>query len=446
MDMAGLTPLHTDYLVIGSGAMGMAFVDTLLPQSDAQVLMVDRHLGPGGHWNDAYPFVRLHQPSAIYGVNSRALGSDAQETRGFNAGLYERATAAELLSYYQRVMQDFLASGRVQYLPMCSYLGENAGLHRIHMQVSGQARNVQVRRKIVDSTYFNTAVPSTHPPSYRVDPGVRCIAPNDLPRTATGHHRYVVIGAGKTALDSCLWLLENGATPAAITWVMPRDAWHYNRAQVVQAEGFAQQWLAINADLRLDGSDEDQQRVMQCFLTAESLGLMLRMDQSVIPSMFHGATVSPAEWEALRRLPHVVRLGHVQHLTHSHMVLEHGTVACDAGQTLYIDCSASAVQRRPTVPVFHGSRITLQMLRWPMPMFSAALTAYLEAQGWDDAHSNALSTPLRMPDAPSDWLRLSQHNSSNMQAWLEQPALLQWMLQSRLSGLAMAAPTPTENV
>ena len=25
----------------------------------------------GGHWNDAYDFVRLHQPAALYGVNSR---------------------------------------------------------------------------------------------------------------------------------------------------------------------------------------------------------------------------------------------------------------------------------------------------------------------------------------------------------------------------------------
>ena len=37
---------------------------------------LDRRHGPGGHWNDAYPFVRLHQPSAFYGVPSRNLGED----------------------------------------------------------------------------------------------------------------------------------------------------------------------------------------------------------------------------------------------------------------------------------------------------------------------------------------------------------------------------------
>jgi cation diffusion facilitator CzcD-associated flavoprotein CzcO len=68
-----MTPIETDYLVIGAGAIGMAFVDTLLTDTEAQIVMVDRHHRPGGHWNEAYPFVRLHQPAAAYGVNSLEL-------------------------------------------------------------------------------------------------------------------------------------------------------------------------------------------------------------------------------------------------------------------------------------------------------------------------------------------------------------------------------------
>ena len=66
-----LQAIDADYLIVGSGAAGMAFADTLLDESSARIVMVDRHHGPGGHWNDAYPFVRLHQPSAYYGVNSK---------------------------------------------------------------------------------------------------------------------------------------------------------------------------------------------------------------------------------------------------------------------------------------------------------------------------------------------------------------------------------------
>ena len=88
--------LETDYLVIGSGAAGMAFTDALIAASGAQVVMVDRRHAPGGHWHDAYPFVTLHQPSSYYGVNSTPLGSDAIDGDGPNKGLYERAGASEI--------------------------------------------------------------------------------------------------------------------------------------------------------------------------------------------------------------------------------------------------------------------------------------------------------------------------------------------------------------
>jgi cation diffusion facilitator CzcD-associated flavoprotein CzcO len=65
--------IETAYLVIGAGAVAMAFVDTLLSETDARVVLVDRRHKPGGHWNDAYPFVGLHQPAAFYGVGSREL-------------------------------------------------------------------------------------------------------------------------------------------------------------------------------------------------------------------------------------------------------------------------------------------------------------------------------------------------------------------------------------
>ena len=109
--------IETDYLVVGAGAAGMAFTDALIAASDADVVLVDRRHRPGGHWNDAYPFVRLHGPSALYGVNSRSQGSDSIEQTGPNSGFYPRATAAEICDYYQRVLDEqLLPSGRVRFL------------------------------------------------------------------------------------------------------------------------------------------------------------------------------------------------------------------------------------------------------------------------------------------------------------------------------------------
>ena len=51
----------------------MAFTDALIDHADVRVAMVDRLHGVGGHWLEAYPFVRLHQASAFYGVESTLL-------------------------------------------------------------------------------------------------------------------------------------------------------------------------------------------------------------------------------------------------------------------------------------------------------------------------------------------------------------------------------------
>jgi hypothetical protein len=205
-----MNPIETDYLVVGAGAMAMAFVDTLLSSTQLNVVMVDRRDRPGGHWNDAYPFVRLHQPSSFYGVDSRELGHGAKDMVGMNQGLCELASGAEVLSYFDQIMRRrFLPSGRVRYLPMSNMLGED----RIECLLTGELQRVSNFKKRVDATFSDTAIPATHPPKYTVAAGVRCVPLNDLTRISQPQPAYVVVGAGKTGIDACLWLLEHGVDP-----------------------------------------------------------------------------------------------------------------------------------------------------------------------------------------------------------------------------------------
>src|SRR4051812_30222177 len=144
-----MATIETDYLVVGAGAAGMAFTDSLIANSDADVVMVDRRHRPGGHWNDAYPFVRLHQPSAFYGVNSRVLGTESIDEVGANAGFYERATAAEICDYFSRVLDEhLLPSGQVRHYGMSDYDG-GSGEHRFVSRLTGEETAVRVRRKVV---------------------------------------------------------------------------------------------------------------------------------------------------------------------------------------------------------------------------------------------------------------------------------------------------------
>ncbi|MDP3821554.1 MAG: NAD(P)-binding protein [Burkholderiales bacterium] len=430
-----MNSIETDYLVIGSGAAGLAFTDTLLDESDAHITIVDRRGKPGGHWNDAYSFVTLHQPSAFYGVNSMELGSRRKDTVGLNKGLYELASGPEVSGYFDRVMNHkLLPSGRVAYHPMCNHLG-NGEFESI---LSGERTRVRVRRKVVDATYFSPSIPSTHRPRFEVAPGVRLVPPNALPRLWADQHqgglprRFVVVGAGKTAMDAAVWLIQAGASPDAIQWVVPRDSWLVNRITTQPAPEFFNEAIGGQADqmeacARATSTDD-------LFLRLEACGAVMRIHPERTPTMFHLATIAPGEAEVLRRIREVVRLGRVQRITPNHMVLDQGRVPV-APDTLFIDCTASAVEFRPPQPIFQGDdRIMLQLVRLPQPTFSAALIAYVEAHYEGTDQLNRLCDTVPFPHTLDDYPRALMANMLNQFHWGQDKELRQWVRASRLDG------------
>lgn len=420
--------LEADYLVIGSGAVGMAFADTILTETNASILIVDRHHMPGGHWNDAYPFVRLHQPSAFYGVASRDLGSHYKDETGSNKGYYELASGAEVSSYFDQVMhQQFLPSDRVQYLPMCNYIGDG----RVVSLMSDEEYEVTVGRKTVDATYYNTTVPSTHTRKYEVAGDIACIAPNDLPREAGNYANYVIVGAGKTAMDVGVWLLQRGAAPGGIRWIVPRDSWLMNRQTTQPGMEFFEQSIGSVAS-QMEASAKARS-VDDLFDRLEAAGALLRIDRNVRPTMYHCATISTGEVEQLRRIEDVVRLGHVRKIGNDRIELEQGTVAARA-DSLYIDCTASAVEKRPPVPVFDGDRITLQIFRVCQPVFSAALAAHVEAAYDGDDEKNRICTVIPLPDSDLDWMAATIANMTNQYKWSRDKDLRAWITGCRLDG------------
>jgi hypothetical protein len=424
--------LETDYLIIGSGAMGMAFADVILTESDARIIMVDRHAAPGGHWNDAYPFVRLHQPSTRYGVNSRRLGNGLKDEIGLNQGLDELASGAEVMSYFDQVMhQQFLPTGRVQFFPMSHYAGDG----KFVSLLSGDQHHVTARKRIVDTTLMNLVVPSTQAPQFELAPGVSCVPLNDLPKLAWPAGGYVVVGAGKTGVDACLWLLGNGVAPDAIRWIMPRDAWFTNRANVQSDDDSMESNLRdlanqVEAMAQADSPADLYARLSHC-------GHWLRLDERVEPTMFRCATVTQAELNQLRRIKDIVRLGRVQRVERDRIILDRGTVPANPG-SLYVHCSAVAFKSQPSRKAFAGNAINIQMLRSCQPVFSAAITAHIELAFHSDAEKNALCQPVPLPEEPIDWLKMWAVNLANSHAWGKDENLRAWLCQSRLDGLSAA--------
>jgi hypothetical protein len=428
--------IETDYLVVGAGATGMAFADALVAESDADVVLVDRRHRPGGHWLDAYPFVRLHQPSAYYGVNSRVLGQNRVDDHGPNAGFYERATAAEIVEYFNQVLEDDLvASGRVRFFGMCDYCGADTDGHQFVSLLTGVPTRVRVRRRTVDATYIESSIPSRHTPGFVIDPGVRLLPPNDVVDLSEPGSGFTIIGAGKTAMDTCNWLLDAGVDANQIRWIRPRDGWFFNRTYM-QPLDLVASYMQLQARFVAHAANCDGPASFTAGLEAD--GIMVRIDPSAQAEVFRGATVSGLELDSLRQIDNVVRLGPVRRIGTQRIVFDNGDVPSDPHQ-IYVDCTAAGVRPVEPRPVFDRDRITMQYVTIGVAPWSAATIAAVEASDRDDNRKNELCPPVAFTGEASQILRLAFAGMTGVIARSAEPDLGAWTENCRLNPARGAA-------
>jgi hypothetical protein len=419
----------TDYLVVGAGASGLAFADALVAETEAEVTVIDRRPAPGGHWLDAYPFVRLHIPSAYYGVDSLPLGQDRVDDEGENAGFYERATGQEVREHFGDAAARLTGTGRVRILVGHEHLGRGPGGERVRDLATGAPAELVVRRKVVDARYLEASVPATHTPSFEVSPGARVVPVNELPAAAGSASSYTLLGSGKTAVDACTWLLDNDVAPDRIRWVRPRDAWFLDRAafQPLEQVGGIMEGLSLDAEAAALAAD-----VGDIFERLEASGRVSRIDPSRPATMYRGTMLSARELAAVRQVEDVVRLGRVRRIEADRIVLEHGEVETGA-DVLHVDCTALGLRDAPATPIFQPGRIVLQQVRQNSPCFNAALIGFVEAHWDDDADKNRLCPPNPYASGVEDWPRLMRVTWAAEYGWLREPELAAWVAGSRLN-------------
>ena len=409
--------VDVDYLVVGAGAMGMGFVDALIDHADVRVAMVERRDGVGGHWRHAYPFVRLHQSSTFYGVASRVLADGRLQTTGPEAGLHERADKKTICAYYEQVLAErMVGSGRVEFFPGCDFVGGRAFVSL----ESGERFEVPDRCRVVDARYLAPDIPAELPPKFEVAEGARVIPVNDLPAWEGTTSQYVIVGSGKTATDSCVWLLGLGVDPDAICWVRPRDPWMLNRA-LIQPDpliylGMVAEMMRLAAEAR---------SLPELFGQLEDAGIMLRIDQSVTPTMAKAPTLGLWELDLLRSITHVVRRGHIRVARRGRLDLEEGSVAL-ADDALVVNCAADGLKNPPLVPIWRSEVITLQPIRAGFPCLGAALAGYVEATRVDDAEKNRLCPPSSYGNSLTDWARMNVQGARNSASFSAEPDIKQW--------------------
>ena len=401
---------ETDYLVIGAGAMGMAFADEIFHQdSSATLTIVDRRLVPGGHWVNAYPFVRLHQPAAFYGVNSRVLGN----------GTTDLSSKTEILEYYQAVMDKMVQSGRVEFLAAHNYLGDG---QVAPLAEPSNITTYKVHKKLVDATYMKVQVPSTHAPKYSVEDGVPLIPINDLVDEYDKWEQYYIIGNGKTGMDAVLFLLDNGVPQERILWICSNQPWVFHREHL-QVGNVANVVLRQLDMLRTTDSISD------FFLEMENTAGIMRIDTKTHPKKWRCATVSDVEIIKLRSISNIIEKGRVTAITPSEIHLQQGSVPY-TGKALFIDCSANGLSREGETPIFAKDKITLQPVLFCQQVFSAACIARMELTKISDDKKNKLQ-PIAHPEYQEDWPFALSRSVENL--LVLHKSFRMWMFKARLN-------------
>jgi hypothetical protein len=253
---------------------------------------------------------------------------------------------------------------------------------------------------------------------------------NELPKHANSTASFVIIGAGKTGIDACLWLLLNDVDPDRITWVMPRDSWLLDRSSIQPGKLGGDAISLFAEQLRMAAESNS---VEDLFNRVEHAGSLMRLDDQVIPTMYRCATVTKPELAQLQRVKRIVRQGRVRSLAPGKMVLDEGVVDL-APETLFVDCSADGLERRPGKAVFDGSQLTLQAVRTCQQVFSAALIAHCDLTFVDEAEKNKICNPVPHPDNHIDFLRTTLANTINGMVWSQYPDLKAWLADARLDG------------
>jgi hypothetical protein len=319
----------------------------------------------------------------------------------------------------------FIASGRVRFFPNCEYIGK----HRLVSRLSGATFDVKVRRKLVDANYLSPSIPALTPAPFGVADGASAIPVNRLVDVVDKPERYVIIGAGKTALDACLWLLRNGVDPNDIQWVKPREAWLQNRDYTQPGElvGSLLEGISLQMEAAAQATSIDD-----LIDRLEAAAQMRRVDRSVRPTMYKGATIGDWEIDLLRRIENVVRLGHVRSIERDRILLERGSVKTSP-QHLHVHCAAQGVRYPPALPIFAADRITLQPVRSGLIPFNAALVAFVEAHRDDDAEKNRLCPPNPFPNTPLDWARGTLVQMGADRVWSKEADLQAWLERSGLN-------------
>lgn len=252
-----------DVCILGAGISGLnaAFVASEYLPRTGRILLLDRHQGPGGMWNDTYSYVRLHQPHPVF------TAGNIPWTLGREPGYLP--TRDEVLAHL-RHCYDEIAS-RIDLDPRWGWSFESreedaTGVTIVARDPEGARHRFRADR-FIHAVGFDVEV---NDPLPLTSQQVRSVAPEQLeqlegdgPLGAGGDAAVWIIGSGKTAVDTAHAVItrQPGRTVGMVTG---SGTYFFNRDRMY-VEGARRWWGGTRPNLlftrianRFDGTNVDE--------------------------------------------------------------------------------------------------------------------------------------------------------------------------------------------
>jgi len=296
-----------DYVVVGGGFAGMNALRAIHHASPkSSVLCIDKNSQPGGSWNDYYPFVKLHTPHQMFGVNGHPwhhkdrnlLSTRDDVLRHFNdfrktlPSNFEFAWEVSCNAWHKR--QDGRMDVDVEKVDGTSCVDAHCVIDAKGFDYCGHMQR---------SACKHAAGPND----------INEISVNELPteverRKASGKDAlYVIIGGGKTGMDAAIFVAKNrGANDESVViigspkYFYKRDNfWNPSRYNI-----FFPAWSEKSSFLitEYDGTEASALELLQ---RAEDSDLLLRVGEAKPDQCFNGF-MSVAEKETVERSAQLV--------------------------------------------------------------------------------------------------------------------------------------------
>lgn len=325
--------------------------------------------------------------------NSRATGSSlcSRECCRGRTGQAKK----EIVKYYGNFVQEKVDAQQVEFYPNTIFDFEKSNdaekTHHFSSVDGSVSYKVQVNEKLVDGTDGQCIIPHESPLQFPVDDKVRVMTPNQIydafengdkaEKKSMLDKKYVVLGAGKTGMDSIVYLQRQmKVDPSDIAWVISADVWMLNAA----GGGKPQDWPNALAEYN---NDQDK-----AALALEEKGLFSRIDKNIVPKRFRFPSIQPDDLKLLQKIKTVVRRGRataIRQKYNSDVEVEFGSnfptwkAFAPMDKCVFVHATSpgpfnSGVDS--SGPIFNSpGRMTLRLLFTPPIPFSMSVLAKVEA-------------------------------------------------------------------